>query len=67
MKKKVVVLQIKKTNECFVYPSCSELVLHHNKEEIGITLGALWNGLGNGNGRFENKKCIVKYQSLSKK
>lgn len=65
MKNKIVVLEIKESGETFTYPNCRELLKEHGKAEIGIGLGALWNGLSKGGGRYENKRCIVTYRQLN--
>lgn len=61
--KRIVVFESKVDNRHEVFRTCPELSVKHPSSEIGVGVGAIWNGLKKGNGRFENKHCKIYYQS----
>lgn len=64
--RRVVVLEMKAPKKSTrLYKSCPELV-SHNKDDIGIGLGALWNALYKGHGFYENKKCKIYYKDIER-
>jgi hypothetical protein len=63
--KKIVVFESKQSNLREMFRTCPELALKHPSSEIGVGLGAIWNGLHAGGGFFENKRCKIYYQSIN--
>lgn len=53
----------KLTSEEKFYKSVLSLV-KDNKNEVGVTVGAVWNGLSRGKGYYENRNVIITYVSV---
>lgn len=66
-RKRVVVLEYKKTQKTLVYKTCVELAVKNPKSEIGVCLGSLWNALSKNKGVFENDLCKVYYRKINPK
>lgn len=63
-RKRVVVLEFKNKKTNYVYNTCPELVVAHEKK-IGVTLNALWNALAKNDGIYENERCKIYYRKIS--
>lgn len=63
-RKRIVVLELKKEKETYVYSTCAELAVSNDKSKIGVSLGALWNALAKNNGVYENDLCKIHYRKI---
>lgn len=45
-----------------IYKNAVELVKRN--PTVGVCIGALWNALSKGNGRYENKVCIIERKEV---
>lgn len=66
-RKRVVVLELKKSKKTFTYGTCAELAVNNSKSEIGISLCSLWNALSKNKGIFENDLCRIYYRKIEPK
>ena len=65
MKRRVAVIQYKASGEEFAYPTMASLA-RFNSDKMGITIGALWNALSKGGGKYENAICRIFYKNNKK-
>lgn len=64
MRKRIIVYRDKADGKEEFFPTCTELVKVHGKNDTGVTIGSLWNGLNKGCGHFENARCEIFYKPV---
>ena len=60
----IVELKFKRTGKTVYFKTLTEIYSSYERDDIGISLQALWNAISpaKGNGQYENKLVVIKYK-----